>query len=159
MDNFELDPEEVVLEEKSVKASIAKGTLKMTLTSKKIMLEKQKGLLKKEFELIEVLPLVELKYFNGKPQVKQKGNDVTLQMISQNFTITFENRIDAKVFVEKVKDAATGTNVAERGAVMVTRTFGYVDDVLGIDTRETVKAAMQKGIKGALWNGVTVKKR
>lgn len=158
MSNYQLDPEEVVLEEKDVACSIAKGTVKMTLTSKKVVFEKQKGLFKKELELVDVLSLEELKYFNGQPQITRKGHDVTVQTVSQNCTIVFASGIEAKLFLEKAMDAVTGTTVVDRGATAAKGAFGVMDDVLGIDTRETIKGVMEGGIKGALWNGIGKRK-
>ena len=56
--------------------------------------------------------------------------------------------------VEKVKDAVTGTTIVDRGSNMAKGAFNVVDDVLGMDTRETIKGVMQSGVKGALWNGI-----
>lgn len=158
MSNFQLDSEEVILEEKNVTSDIAKGTLKMTLTSKKLIFEKEKGLIKKELELVDILPLEEVKFFNEEPQIKQKNTAVTVQTVSQNCSITFSNMFEAKAFAEKAKDAVTGTTVVDRCSNMAKGAFNVVDDVLGIDTRETIKGVMQNGIKGALWNGLGRKK-
>lgn len=62
--------------------------------------------------------------------------------------------IEARFFVEKTKDAVTGTTVVERGSDMAKGAFSVVDDVLGIDTRETIKGVVQGGVKGVLWNGI-----
>lgn len=153
-----LTTQEVVLEEKDVTCSLAKGTLKMTLTSKKIVFEKPRGLLKKELELIGVLLLEEVKHFNGEPQIKQKGSSVSIQTVEQSCTVTFANIIEARLFIEKAKDAATGTTIVDRSATAAKGAFGVVDDVLGMDTRETIKGVMEGGIKGALWNGIGKRK-
>lgn len=154
MGNYQLEADEVVLAEKDVVSDIAKGTLKMTLTSKKLVLEKAKGLIKKDLELVALIPLGEVKRFNGEAQIKQKGSSVFVQTVAQNCTITFSNMIEARFFVEKTKDAVTGTTVVERGSDMAKGAFNVVDDVLGIDTRETIKGVMQGGVKGVLWNGI-----
>lgn len=154
MDSHQIDSEEVVLDERDVSHSIAKGTLKMTLTSKRLVFEKAKGLVKKELVPVASFPLEEVKFFNGKPQIKQRGKEVTIQAESQNCTIVFSNMLDAGMFATKAKNAVTGTTVAERGAEMAKSAFDVVDDTLGIDVRGTIKGVMQGGIKGALWNGI-----
>ena len=158
MSNFQLDPDEVVLDEKDATCNLAKGKLKITLTSKKIVFEKEKGLLKKEREFVGALSLADVKYFNGEPQIRQKGSDVTIQTTWQNCTITLANILEARVFLERAKDAATGTTIVDRSSNKAKGAFNVVDDVLGMDTRETIKGVMQDGIKGALWNGIGKRK-
>ena len=57
MANYELRPDEVILYEGTATCNSYKGSLLLTLTSQKIVFEKEKGLFKKERELIEILPL------------------------------------------------------------------------------------------------------
>ena len=158
MGNYQIDPEEVVLAEKDVTCDLAKGTLKMTLTSKKLVFEKQRGLLKKELDLIGILSLSEVKSFNGELQIKQKGSSVSIQTVAQSCSISFKNIIEARLFLEKARDAATGTTVVDRGSSAAKGAFGVMDDVLGMDTREVVKGVMHDGVKGVLWNGVGKRK-
>ena len=57
MTNFELLADEVVLYEGIVTSKNYKGSLQLTLTSHKIVLEKEKGIFKKERELVDVIML------------------------------------------------------------------------------------------------------
>lgn len=47
MANYELQPDEVILYEGTVNCKEYKGNLQLTLTSRKIIFEKEKGILKK----------------------------------------------------------------------------------------------------------------
>lgn len=57
MGNYELLADEVVLYEGAVTSKNYKGTLQLTLTSQKIIFEKENGIFKKERGLIDILPL------------------------------------------------------------------------------------------------------
>lgn len=48
MENYELALDEVILHEDTVTYSDFKGSLQLTLTSQKIIFEKEKGILKKK---------------------------------------------------------------------------------------------------------------
>lgn len=72
MANYELQPEEVVLYEGAVTRKAYKGNLLMTLTSQKLIFEKEKGLFKKERELVDIILLESVKFYNDAAQIKQK---------------------------------------------------------------------------------------
>lgn len=71
MENYELIDDEVALYEGVVTSKNYKGTLQLTLTSQKIIFEREHGLFKKERELIDILPLDSVKVYNNAAQVKQ----------------------------------------------------------------------------------------
>ena len=107
MENYELLANEVVLYEGVVTSKNYKGTLQLTLTSQKIIFEKEKGLFKKERELIDILPLDSVKVYNDATQVKQKGDTVEVQTVSKNLSIVFSGMLDARKFTAKIVDAVT----------------------------------------------------
>ena len=158
MGNIELQADEVILYEGAVSTNIHKGNLLITLTSKKIVLEREKGLFKKERELVDSLSLDEVKYYNDAPQVKQKGSAVDVQTSSENLTITFSGMIEARKFTGKIVDAVTGTTLAKRVSDKTKDAFNIVDDTLGLDTRGTIKGILEKGVKGTILNGIGKKK-
>ena len=73
MPNIELQPTEVILYEGTVKCNVHKGWLALTLTSLQMVLEKEKGVFKKEKEVVCRVPLDSIKLYNNEVQVKQKG--------------------------------------------------------------------------------------
>jgi len=73
MSNFDLHPDEVILYEGQVSCKQYKGNLQVTLTSHKLVFEKEKGLFKKERELIDTFFLETIKFYNEAAQIKQKG--------------------------------------------------------------------------------------
>ncbi len=158
MRQYELEVNEVILYEDSVKYSESKGNLQLTLTSQKIIFEKEKGILKKEKELIDIINLMDIKVYNDKVQVQQKGIEVNIQIINKNVKISFDNILKANKFVTKLINAITGTTLGERGADKIKGAINAVDDVLGINTRDTLKGVIENGITGTLIKGIKKRK-
>ena len=158
MANYELQCNEVLLYEGAVTSKNHKGNLKLVLTSQKIVLEREKGLIKKELELIDVLPLENIKFYNDEAQVKQKSNAVEIQTTEENLTIVFSGVFEAKKFAGKVVDVVTGTTFAKRSSDKVKSAFELVDETLGLDTRGAIRGFLEKGVKGTILTGIGKKK-
>lgn len=60
--------------------------------------------------------------------------------------------------MKKAVDAVTGTTLARRSSDKIKEAFSIVDDTLGLDTRGTVKAILEHGVKGTIINGLGKKK-
>jgi len=157
MKNYELEQEEVILLEDIIMHNEFKESLCLTLTSKRMIFEKEKGLLKKELVLKDILDLEDIKIYNNKAQIQQKGVEVSIQTIKKNIKISFSGILKANKFVTKVIDTITGTTVTERGTTKIKKTIDTVDDVLGINTRETLKGVVENGIAGTLLKGIKKK--
>ena len=149
MENYELAEDEVILLTTEVYYNDVEDKLLLTLTSKKIIIEKVE--IKK---VINIVNISDIKLYNNKVQVHQKNTEVYIQTIKNNFTIKFDNAIEAVKFVTKVTDAVTGTTMSDRGVKKVKNAFDKVDDVLGFDTRGTVKGVIENGITGTLLKGI-----
>ena len=158
MENYELEADEVILFEDVVTHNKLKGTLQLTLTSRKIIFEKEKGIVKKERILMDILNLEDIKIYNEKVQVKQKGLEVSIQTVKENIVITFYGMLKANKFVGKVVDAVTGTTFTKRSTEKIKGAFNTVDEVLGFDTRETLKGVVENGITNTLLRGFKKKK-
>ena len=158
MVNYELHVDEVVLYEGTVTCKAYKGNLLMILTSKKVVFEKEKGLFKKERELVDIIPLESVKFYNDIVQIKQKGSDVEVQTAEKNLTITFSGMLEARKFTGKIVDAVTGTTLAKRSSNKIKDAFTIVDDTLGLDTRGTIKGVLEQGVEGTILNGIGKKK-
>lgn len=158
MANYELQAEEVVLFEGTVTCKAYKGNLLVTLTSQKVVFEKEKGLFKKERELVDIVLLENVKFYNGAAQIKQKGAEVEVQTVEKNLTIRFSGMLEARKFTGKIIDAATGTTLAKCSSNKIKDAFSLVDDTLGLDTRGAIKGVLEKGVKGTILNGIGKKK-
>lgn len=158
MSNYELGAAEVVLYEGDTSSNLHKGTLKITLTSDRIILEKEKGFFKKERELVDIILLETVKFYNDVAQIKQKGSSVEVQTTEKNITFEFSGMIEARKFTGKLVDASTGTTLAKRSSDKIKNAIDMVDDTLGLDTRGTVRGFLEKGIRGTFLNGTGNKK-
>ncbi|WP_066454057.1 hypothetical protein [Anaerotruncus rubiinfantis] len=158
MASYELQPEEVVLYEGAVTCKAYKGNLLMTLTSKKVVFEKEKGLFKKERELVDIILLESVKLYNDAAQIKQKGSEVEIQTVEKNLIIVFSGMLEARKFAGKIVDTVTGTTLAKRSSNKIKDAFTMVDDTLGLDTRGTIKGVLEQGVKGTILNGIGKKK-
>jgi aryl carrier-like protein len=158
MANFDLHSDEVVLYEGAVTSKNYKGALLLTLTSQKLILEREKGIFKKERELVEIIALDSVKIFNDVAQIKHKGDMVEIQTITANITLTLSGMLEARKFAGTMVDAITGTTLAQRSSEKIKGALGVVDDTLGIDIRGTIKGILENGVKGTILNGIGKKK-
>ena len=158
MGNYELQADEVILYEGIATSKEYKGSLQLTLTSGKMIFEKEKGIFKKERELVDTISLENIKIYNNEAQIKQKGADVTIQTVEKNIPLSFSGILDARKFTGKIIDAVTGTTLAKRSSNKIKDAFNMVDDTLGLDTRGTIKGVLENGVKGTLLNGIKKKK-
>lgn len=154
MENTKLSAEEVILYKGTANSSMYRGSLKITLTSCKIIIEKEKGIFKKELELLDIINLEDIKSYNEAVQIKQKGNLVEIQTIGKNISLSFAGIFEARKFTGKAVNAVTGTTWAVRGSDKVKSAFNMIDDTLGLDTRGTIKGILEHGIKGTVINGI-----
>lgn len=154
MRNIELHADEVILYEGTVTSKEYKGNLELTLTSQKIVLEKEKGIFKKERELVDIILLESIKFYNEAAQIQQKGAIVEIQTVEKNITFTFSGMLEARRFSGKVVDAVTGTTLAKRVSEKAKGAFNMVDETLGLDTRGTIKGVLENGVKGTILNGI-----
>lgn len=159
MKNYDLEPNEVILYEDVVTHNEHKGSLQLILTSQRIIFEKEKGLFKKEKELKDITKLEDIKIYNDKVQVQQKGTDVTIQTINKNIKLSFDGMLKASKFTTKIIDAITGTTITERSTNKIKGAINTMDDVLGIDTRSTIKGVVENGITGTLLKGIKKQKK
>jgi hypothetical protein len=158
MANYELLADEVVLYEGTASSNQHKGSLVLTLTSQKIVLEQDKGMFKKTRELVDIIELATVKFYNDAAQIKQKGADVEVQTTAGNVTFTLSGMFEAGKFKGKIVDAVTGTTLGKRVSEKTKGVFDMVDDTLGLDTRGTIKGVLENGVKGVLLNGLGKKK-
>ena len=113
---------------------------------------------KKERELIDIILLENVKFYNDTAQIKQKGSEVEVQTVDKNLTIAFSGMLEARKFTGKMINAVTGTTLAKRGSNMIKDAFTMVDDTLGLDTRGAIKGVLENGVKGTIINGIGKKK-
>ena len=161
--NFQIEEDEVILYEGSVwyeKTSNDKSyAVDLTLTSKRMIFEQEKGFFKKQKELLDIIYLSDIKVFNGEVQCKQKMEELQIQTNSKVFSIIFNGILEAKKVYNKIINTITGTTMATRGSDKVKSALDLVDETLGLDTRGVARGLLENGIKGTLINGIKKRKK
>ncbi len=157
--NFTLQADEVILYEGEVRSKDYDGSLILTLTSQKFVIEQETGILKKVREMIQEINLSDVKIYNGTAQVKQRGSNVDIQTIPKNFTFEFSSLLEARKFTSKIIDTVTESTVAKRVSDKTKNAFELVDDTLGLDTRGTIKNVLEQGLVGTVFKGIGKKKK
>ena len=156
--NYEIEKDEVILYEGKIGFQKMGASTNFILTSKKMVFEKEKGLFKKEKEVLDVIELNKIKIFNSVPQIKQKMTELEIQTEEKKLSLYFNGMIEAKKVMTKIIDATTNTTVLKRGSEKVKGAIDLVDDTLGLDTRGVVRGVVENGIKGTILNGIKKKK-
>lgn len=161
--NFQIDEDEVILYEGSVlyeKDSSDKSyDVDLTLTSKKMIFEQEKGFFKKQKQLFDIVNLSDIKIFNDEVQCKQKLDELQIQTNNKAFSISFDGILEAKKVYNKIINTITGTTMAKRGSDKVKSALDLVDETLGLDTRGVARGLLENGIKGTLINGIKKRRK
>ena len=87
----------------------------------------------------------DIKLYNNKPYIKQKGSTVELYYSFGEEELVFKNPIEAMKFVTKMIDGITGKTLTKRATEKVKETIDVIDETLGIDTIETLKGVAKNG--------------
>ena len=161
--NFQIDEDEAILYEGSVlyeKDSSDKSyDVDLTLTSKKMIFEQEKGFFKKQKQLFDIVNLSDIKIFNDEVQCKQKLDELQIQTNNKAFSISFDGILEAKKVYNKIINTITGTTMAKRGSDKVKSALDLVDETLGLDTRGVARGLLENGIKGTLINGIKKRRK
>ena len=135
MGNIKLKENEIILLESTCTSKLCDGILKLTLTSKRILIEGEKGWFKKKYRIIKRIKLEKVEVLNEKVQIKRKGNIVEI-FAKKSVVFEFEKKKDAKSFVSKSIVAITGKTWLMRS----------VDKVKAYMTKERIEAFMNSAV-------------
>lgn len=130
MNNYKLEKDEVKLSEWQVIADEFQSEVKFTLTSKKMIFEKEKGIFKKKLRVIDMIPLANIKTYKEDIQIKQKNAIIIIQTIDKDITLSCSNALEAKKIKEKIISIKTGSNIMKRTGNKVKKTMGTIGKVL-----------------------------
>ena len=128
MSNYKLDNKEVILYENNAYYEEIRKDIKLILTDKKIVIEREKGLFKKELKLVEIIPLEDIKIYKGKIQVNRKNNIVVIQTIDKNISILFDKDKSACELEREIINAKSGTSSLDRGKNKFQKVVNFVKD-------------------------------
>ncbi len=156
MANYQLKTDEVVLYRGNVAIVGRRGKTLLILTNQNVIFEisTKKSIFGKPEVEAEVYPLQEVKIYEEKPQVKQKGPKVEIFFLTNEIKLEFPSLIEASKFNMAIVKVITGKSIQDRGADKVKGTLQFVDDALGINAVDTVKGVLENGVVGSLIGGV-----
>lgn len=132
MKKIELASDEVILYEGLVKYGSLNKNVKLTVTNKRMVFEKEKGLFKKYFYVFEEVYINNIKVFKEEVQIKQNKENITIQAIEKNINISCSNNVEAKRIVEEIVNIRTGSSLFERRKNKICKTFNYAGDFIKI---------------------------
>lgn len=128
MSNYKLDNKEVILYENNAYYEEIRKDIKLILTDKKIVIEREKGLFKKELKLVEIIPLEDIKIYRDKIQVNRKNNIVVIQTIDKNISILFDKDKSARELEREIINAKSGTSSLDRNKSRFKKVVNFVKD-------------------------------
>ena len=85
-----------------VKYNKQKFDTRLTITEKKIELEKKKGLFKKTYKVIETINIDDIRVKNDKAQVSNKNTEVVIETINKTLKVSCSNIVEAKKLTEEI---------------------------------------------------------
>lgn len=129
MNNYQFEKDEVILFEGKVTVEEFKSEVKFTLTSKKMIFEKEKGIFKRKLKVIDMIPLTNIKVYKEDVQVKQNKSNVMIQTIDKNITLFCSNMSEAKNIAEQIINIKTGSNKFNRNSKKATKIVKDVGNV------------------------------
>lgn len=132
MKKIELLFDEVILFEGIVKYGKLNKKTKLTLTNKRMIFEKEKGLFKKYLSVFEEVYINNIKVYKEQVQIKQNKEIVTIQAIDKNINISCSNNVDAKRIVEEIINIRTGSTSLERNKNKINKALNSLSDIIDI---------------------------
>ena len=111
MRHFSLRTDEPILYENTVNDGNTENALSLTLTSRKILLEKKLGFFKKSRECLHIIDLQTIKIYYETPQIRQKGKTVEIHSSLCKLTLFFSDIDEARKFTHKTIDAVIRTRI------------------------------------------------
>lgn len=131
---YQLDNDEVILFENFVKYGKIKQKVKLILTNKNLILEKEKGIFKKKMHVIEKIAITKIKIYKNKVQIKQKKNIISMQTFDKNIEFTCENMFEAKKVFEEIINTRTDSNLLDRSTQKVNNATNIIKGFVGLAT-------------------------
>lgn len=155
MKNYSLLPEETVLFQSKVQLGKKKDNIEFILTNLYLVFIKTtKKLFSNDSLEVSTIPVKEIKFYNGEPQIKHKDVQIDIYLTSNEIEIHFDSKLEAQRFLQVAMQLLTGKTIAQRGADKVKEAIGLVDNTLGISTVGTVKNVLEKGITGVAFGSL-----
>lgn len=131
MSNYQLEKDEVILFEGQVIVEEFKSEVKFTLTSKKMVFEKEEGIFKRKLKVIDIIPLINIKVYKECSQIldeSEKKINILVQTNDKNITLSCSNAFEANKIVEEMINIKIGSNILERSLSKLKEAVTAVND-------------------------------
>lgn len=131
MSNYQLEKDEVILFEGQVIVEEFKSEVKFTLTSKKMIFEKEEGIFKRKLKVIDIIPLINIKVYKECSQIldeSEKKINILVQTNDKNITLSCSNAFEANKIVEEMINIKIGSNILERSLSKLKEAVTAVND-------------------------------
>ena len=120
-----------ILYEIIVKYDKAKFDTRLTITEKKIILEKKKGLFKRKYKVIDLINMDDIRTHNDNVQVTNKKTEVEIETNNKTYRFVCNSIIEAKKLTEEIIKIKTGLNLLERTSGKVAKAGKSVVKTIG----------------------------
>ena len=146
MEHYELKPTEVVLYKGKISYDEKNENTQLILTNiNMVFITKQKPLFKDEIVDVEIIPVVDVKIYEGKPQIKTKGHLVEIYFVGKEKEFYFHSKQELHKFIDESIKLITGKTKAERFAGKIKDGINLTNNTLGVDIIDVTKNAVQNG--------------
>ena len=145
MKNYQLREDEVVLYKGNVTLVDKQIIAQLILTNLNIVF------ISNENEDVNVLsyPADNIKMYQGVPQIKVKGNNAEIYLLSTEIELKFDSKIELHKFDSAALKLLTGKTAAERCAdkvkTAINKGYEFADETLGIESKQMVGNAIKNG--------------
>ena len=110
-----------------------------------VFITKQKPLFKDEIIDVEIIPVVDVKIYEGKPQIKTKGHLVEIYFVGKEKEFYFNSKQEMHKFIDESIKLITGKTKAERFADKIKDGINLTNNTLGVDIIDFTKNVVQNG--------------
>ncbi len=145
--NYNFENDEVVLLESCATSNDYEGQLKLTLTNLNLIIETDKKEEEQKYDVVDVIKLETIKFYNDKPQLSVHNNVLTIQTMTKYIKLLFSKNNISKKFFDSIVNVITGTTKNERNSIKFNKVIDAVDNYLDVDTRKFFKTTAQTGLK------------
>ncbi len=136
MFRYQLDVDEAVLLEKKVFYGNKDKEHKLVITNKNILFEREMGIFKREYKVVDRVPFDDIKVYKDRVQMKIRKNKITIQTTDGDLEFRCVNVMDTTVVADKISYLKTGANFIRRttkkakGVLSVVRDVGILTGVV-----------------------------
>ena len=129
MFRYQLENDESVLLEKKVFYGNKDKEHKLVITNKNLLFEREMGIFKREYKVVDRLPFDDIKVYKDQVQMKVRKNKIIVQTVDGDLEFRCVNVMDTGVVADKISYVKTGANFIRRTTKKAKNIVSVVTDV------------------------------